>query len=261
MPGFESMSAGVVAWLILVIALSGWVQGALGLGFPMLATPLIAAVTDMRTAVIVVLLPCLACVATNIVKTGSFRAVLARYWAMPFYMIAGAAVGTRVFIAFPQFPYTLLLAGMILFYLNLERLGRTEWPQVKAHPAPFGMLFGVLAGAVEGTANIAAPPLVIYYLALGATPATLVQGLNICFFSGKATQFATLATTGGVEIVQWVATLPLAVVACVAALYGIRVRARIDAMTYRLWLKRALFAIAVILCAQFAYAALFAPRG
>jgi uncharacterized protein len=261
MPGFESMSAGVVVWLICVIALAGAVQGALGLGFPIVATPLIASVTDMRTAIIVVLLPCLACVATNIVKTGSFRSVLARFWAMPFYMIAGAALGTRVFIAFPLFPYTLLLAGMILFYLNLERIGRTEWPLLRAHPGPFGMLFGVLAGTVEGTANIAAPPLVIYYLALGATPATLVQGLNICFFSGKATQFATLATAGGVEIVQWLATLPLAVVACITALYGIRIRNRIDAATYRTWLKRALFAMAVILCAQFLYAALFAQRG
>jgi uncharacterized membrane protein YfcA len=258
MPGFESLSYGVLLWVFLVIALAGAVQGALGLGFPIVATPLIAAVSDMRTAVIVVLLPCLACVATNIAKTGSLRPVLAEFWAMPFYMIAGAALGTRVFIAFPQFPYTLLLAGMILFYLNLERLGRTEWPLLRTHGGFFGMVFGVLAGAVEGTANIAAPPLVIYYLALGVTPATLVQGLNICFFAGKATQFVTLATVGGVEVVQWLATLPLAVVACITAVFGIRIRNRIEAATYRTWLKRALFVMAVILCTQFLYAALFA---
>lgn len=255
MPGFESLSLGVLLWVSLVIALAGWVQGALGLGFPIVATPLIAAVTDMRTAVIVVLLPCLACVATNIVKTGSLRPVLAQFWAMPFYMIAGAALGTRIFIAFPHFPYSLLLAGMILFYLNLERLGRTTWPLLKAHAGPFGVLFGVLAGAVEGTANIAAPPLVIYYLALGVTPVTLVQGLNICFFAGKATQFATLASAGGVAAVQWLATLPLAVVACVTAVYGIRVRNRIDAATYRTWLKRALFVLALVLLAQYAWLA------
>ena len=253
MPGFESLSAGVVIWLICVIALAGAVQGALGLGFPIVATPLIAAVTDMRTAVIVVLLPCLACVATNIAKSGSLRPVLAEFWAMPFYMIAGAALGTRVFIAFPQFPYTLLLAGMILFYLNLERLGRTDWPVLRTHRGFFGTVFGVLAGAVEGTANIAAPPLVIYYLALGVAPATLVQGLNICFFAGKATQFATLATAGGVEVVQWLTTLPLAVVACITAVFGIRIRKRIDAATYRTWLKRALFVMALLLLAQYAY--------
>ena len=105
-------------------------------------------------------------------------------------------------------------------------------------------------------ANIAAPPLVIYYLALGVTPVTLVQGLNICFFTGKATQFATFAAVGGVETVQWVATLPLAVAACLTTIVGVNIRSRIDAATYRTWLKRALFVIALILLTQYAYARL-----
>ena len=255
MPGFESLHLGILLWVVAVIAFAGWVQGALGLGFPMVATPLIAAVTDMRTAVIVVVVPCIACVATNVAKTGSLRPVLARFWAMPLYMVLGAAAGTQLFISFPRFPYALMLAGMILFYLGLERLGRTDWPLLKSHPAPFGALCGVIAGAVEGTANIAAPPLVIYYLALGVAPVVLVQGLNICFLTGKTTQFATLAIAGGVDAMQWFATLPLALVACVTVVYGIRVRNRIDAGTYRTWLKRALFAMALVLVTQYAWLA------
>ena len=253
MPGFESLSPGIVAWVFLVLVLAGLVQGGLGLGFPIVATPLIAAVTDMRTAVILVLLPCLACVATNLLRSGPIRPVLADFWAMPLYMIVGSAAGTRVFIAFPAFPYTLLLAAMILFYLNLERLGRTEWKPLKTHRRFFGMVFGVLAGASEGTANIAAPPLVIYYLALGVTPAMLVQGLNLCFLTGKATQFAMLASAGGVEAVQWLATLPLALAASVATVVGVNIRNRIDARTYRTWLKRALAAMALVLLGQFVY--------
>jgi uncharacterized membrane protein YfcA len=255
MPGFESLSPGIFAWVFLVLVLAGIVQGALGLGFPIVATPLIAAVTDMRTAVILVLLPCLACVATSIVRSGPVRTVLAEFWAMPLYVIAGSAIGTRIFIAFPSFPYTLLLAGMILFYLNLQRLGHTEWKPLKTHRRFFGMAFGVLAGASEGTANISAPPLVIYYLALGVTPAVLVQGLNLCFLTGKATQFATLATAGGVEAIQWLATLPLAVAASAGTIVGVKIRNRIEAQTYRMWLKRALFVMALILLGQFAYQA------
>ena len=56
MAEFESLSLGVLVWAALVIALAGFVQGALGLGFPIVATPLIAFTSDMRTAVIVVLL-------------------------------------------------------------------------------------------------------------------------------------------------------------------------------------------------------------
>lgn len=253
MPGFESFSTGVVLWIVIVIAFSALVQGALGLGFPMVATPLIALVSDMKSAVILVLLPCVATVIANILKGGPLRPVLAEFWMMPFYALAGAFIGTRFFIAFPAFPFTVLLATVILIYLNLDRLGKTDWPLIRRHQALFGLLFGVVAGFTEGTANAAAPPLVIYYLALGLSPVSLVQALNICFFTGKATQFVTLASGGGVSLAQWLITLPFAAVATGGVLYGIRIRNRVSVDTYRRWLKLMLFAVALLLLGQYAY--------
>lgn len=253
MAEFETFSVGVMLWIICVMAVAGFVQGALGLGFPIVATPLIALTTDMRSAVILVLLPCLAAVTANVVKSGSLREALAEFWMMPIYMLIGAAIGTRLFITAPQFPYSLLLAAMIFLYLNLDRLGRADWPLLRERKKLFGVVFGVAAGMSEGTANVAAPPLLIYYLALGLTPSMLVQALNICFFVGKSTQFATLASVGGVGAVQWLATLPLVLVATVTVVYGMRVRTRLKAAAYRMWLKRALYAMALILCAQFLY--------
>jgi len=253
MGGFESLTLEVALWATVVIAFAGFVQGALGLGFPMVATPLIAFTTDMKTAVIWVLLPCLAAVAANVAKTGALREALAQFWMMPLYMLVGAAIGTRLFIMAPQFPYSLLLAAMILLYLNLDRLGRARWTALETHRGFFAAVFGVAAGMSEGMANIAAPPLLVFYLALGLSPAMLVQALNICFFVGKSTQFATLATVGGVPVVQWLATLPLVLVATVTVLYGMKVRTRLDAATYRRWLKHALFVMALLLLVQYAY--------
>lgn len=254
MPGFESLSLGVLLWVAAVMALAGFVQGALGLGFPIVATPLIALTTDMRSAVILVLLPCLAAVTANVVKSGSLRDALAEFWMMPIYMLIGAAIGTRLFIFAPQFPYSLLLAAMIFLYLNLDRFGRADWPLLRERKKLFGVVFGVAAGMSEGTANVAAPPLLIYYLGLGLAPSILVQALNLCFLVGKSTQFATLASVGGVGSTQWLATLPLVAVATVTVVYGMQVRSRLNAASYRVWLKRALFAMALILCAQFLYA-------
>ncbi len=113
------------------------------------------------------------------------------------------------------------------------------------------MIFGIAAGLSEGTANVAAPPLIVYYLALGLEPALLVQALNICFITGKTTQFFTLNAVGGVTATQWLVTVPLMAASTVGALYGSTMRSRIDALTYRRWLKHALLAIAVVLCAPF----------
>ncbi|MGZ9067214.1 MAG: sulfite exporter TauE/SafE family protein [Burkholderiales bacterium] len=253
MPGFEAFGIEILAFIALIMIAAGFVQGALGLGFPMVATPLIALVTDIRTAVIIVLLPCLATVLVSLLRSPGLKSALAEFWMMPFYMLIGAAVGTRIFIAFPEFPYAFLIAALIFSYLNLDRLGRTDWRLVRSHRNVFAAIFGVLGGLSEGTANVAAPPLIVYYLALKLQPTTFVQALNICFFTGKSTQFATLATAGGVSAAQWLTTLPLAAVAASGALYGVHVRNRIDAHAYRRWLVRALLAMALVLCAQYVY--------
>jgi len=252
----DSLSLVLLLWLACVILVAGFLQGALGFGFPFVATPLIAMVTDIRTAIIIVLLPTVATICVALFSSGPLRATLARFWMMPLYMILGAGAGTWVFVSAPDAPYTLVLALLTLFYLNLDRLGRTEWPLVRRHERAFAPLAGVTSGVFEGTANIAAPPLIIFYLSLGLTPAVLVQALNMCFLVGKTTQFTVLATYGGVGMGEWLATLPFVVIGIAGSLIGVRIRNRIDAVAFRIWVKRALFVIALGLVGQYAWSLL-----
>lgn len=252
MPGFEQLSWITLAWVALALAFAGFVQGALGLGFPMLATPMIAAATDMRTAVILILLPCVATTVTNIVMSGPFMHTLRRYWFMPLCMLVGAGIGARLFVAFPQFPFALLLAGVILLYLYLDHLGRVEWAFVPRHRVAAGVGFALLAGLSEGSANVAAPPLLMYLFSLNVDRTAFVQILNLCFTVGKPTQMAILTLEGGVTWTQWAATLPFVIIATGTTIVGIKMRDRIDARTYRRWLLRLLLVIALVLVIQYA---------
>jgi len=253
---FDTLSAELLAWVICVVLVAGLLQGALGFGFPFVATPLIALVSDMRTAIVLVLLPTLATICVALFTSGPLRATLARFWMMPLYMILGSAAGTWAFVAAPNAPYTLVLALLTLIYLSLDRLGRTEWAVVKRNERAFAPLSGLTAGAFEGTANVAAPPLIILYLSLSLTPTMLVQALNICFLVGKSTQFTVLTFRGGVGMGEWLATLPLVAIGVAGSFVGVRIRHRIDAATFRLWVKRALFVIALVLLAQYAWSLL-----
>jgi hypothetical protein len=249
----ESFSLALLAWVAVVILVAGFLQGALGFGFPFVATPLIALVADMRTAIVAVLLPTLATICVALFASGPLKATLARFWFMPLYAMTGAAVGTSIFVAAPQAPYTLVLALLTLFYLSLDYWGRADWPVVRRHERAFAPLSGFTSGIFEGTANVAAPPLIIYYLALGLTPVMLVQALNICFLVGKTTQLTVLTTRGGVGLEEWLATIPLAVIGVAGSITGVRIRNRIDAGTFRVWVKRALLVIALGLIAQYVY--------
>lgn len=253
MPGFESFSFAVMLWIALAVVLAGFIQGALGFGFPFVATPMVAMAADMRTAVITLLLPTLATTVVTLATSGPLGPVLVRFWMMPVYASLGALAGTWLFVAAPNAPYQLLLALIIIVYLNLDRIARGNWPLIRRHERAFGPLAGAAAGLFEGTANVAAPPLIIYYLALGLAPAMLVQALQICFMVGKTTQFTVLTVYGGVPAARWLATLPLIVVAVAASFGGVRVRNRIDAGSFRIWVKRALAVIALVLFAQYVY--------
>ena len=253
MTAIEALPLAVILWLMLAVVFAGFMQGALGFGFPFIATPMVAMVVDMRTAIIIVLLPTLATVAITLVTSGPLGPVMKRFWMMPVYATFGALAGTWLFVAAPDAPYQLLLALIIVVYLNLDRLTRGEWPLLKRHERAFGPVAGLAAGLFEGTANVAAPPLIVYYLALGLAPALMVQGMQLCFLVGKATQFTVLTLHGGVSSAQWLATLPLCVVAVAAGVAGARVRDRIDAVMFRKWVKRALAVIAVALLAKYGY--------
>ena len=256
MTGFESLPHGVMLWIVLAMLLAGVIQGTLGFGFPIIATPLVAMVVDMHTAVITVLLPTLASVLVTLVTSGPPWRVLQRFWMMPIYAFLGALAGTGLFIAAPHGPYLMLLGLVIIAYLNLDRVARGEWPLVRKYERAFGLLAGGAAGFFEGTANVAAPPLIIYYLALGLSPAALVQALQICFAVGKITQFSVLTIYGGVSASQWFATLPLILVAIAAGFGGAHLRKRIHADTFRIWVKRALLLIAFALLVQYAFQAI-----
>ena len=114
-------------------------------------------------------------------------------------------------------------------------------------------MFGLLAGLTESTANVAAPPLLVYYVGLGLSPAAMIQGMNLSFAPGKTIQLLTLATIGSVPPVQWLMTLPLVAITVATQLVGVRVRDRVSAATYRRWLRRCVIAMALVLCAQYAW--------
>jgi uncharacterized membrane protein YfcA len=249
----DSLSPALLAWLLLSVVIASLIHGALGFGFPFIATPLVAIATDMRTAVITLVMPTLAITLVNIVKTGPIVPAVRRFWMIPLFALGGAVIGTWVFIIAPRVPYLLILALVTLAYLNLDRLGLGELPLVRRHERLFAPVAGLFSGIFEGTVNVSGPPLIIFYLALGLAPAMFVQALNISFTVSKLTQLGVLATRGGVTVAEWVATLPLALIAMVVFFGGLRVRNRGSAEAYRAWVKRALLAIALVMLGQYAY--------
>lgn len=244
------LGLGVLAFLAATCLLSGFAHGALGFGFPILATPLVALVIDIKSAIALLAPVTLVLTVISALRGGELGRILREFWFLPLAMALGAWLGTRVLLAAPPEPFVFVLAFTILLYLNLDRLGRGHSELVRATRAASGIAFGFVAGIFEAVANVAGPVLLIYFMLLGLAPQQIVQTLNLCFSMGKGAQTATWAASGQISQAAWLAIGGL-VVPSVAALYaGMRVRSRIDGLTYRRWLRGALWVMAVLLLAQ-----------
>jgi uncharacterized membrane protein YfcA len=253
-PGFGDLPAWTLAFIAGVMLLSGFVHGVIGFGFPIVATPLLTLVLDLKAAILVSVVPTLCLTVLNTFRGGRLRESVGRFWYLPLCLAVGSYVGTRILIVAPGEPFLAVLALVLLVYLNLERLGGAKIGVVRRRPAPFAVAFGFAAGIFEATVNVAGPALLVFFMLAGIPPRTLVQAFNFSFLFGKGAQIATWTIAGGVTAAAWLATLPWAVAACATLAVGWRLHDRADVETYARWLRGFMWIMAATLVVQFARA-------
>jgi len=245
------LGPAVIAFVALACLLAGFGHGALGFGFPIVATPLVALAIDIKSAIALLAPITLALTVISALRGVALSSIVREFWFLPLATALGAWLGTHILLAMPPEPFLLILAGVILLYLNLDRFGRGRSALVERLRMPFGAAFGFVAGVCEAVANVAGPILLIYFMLLGLAPAQIVQTLNLCFSLGKGAQTATWAMSGEISPRGWLLIGALTVPSVAALFAGMRVRNRIDAPTYRRWLRGALWIMAALLLLQF----------
>jgi uncharacterized membrane protein YfcA len=247
----EVILEGPVIAALLAVAFGGLVHGTLGIGFPMVATPLIALVTDVKTAILLTLVPTLIVNVLSIARGGRWSESLGLHWPLAVYTLIGSILGARLLIVADPEPFKLVLAGAILFYLSTSAITRSGWAWIRRYPRASGVGFGSLAGVLVGVSNVAVPALIIYFTELRLAPLAMVQILNLCFFCGKMAQIGTFGFAGYFTNEVLLASIPLALTGTTALFVGMAVRRRIETETYRRLLRKVLLIIAGILILQF----------
>src|SRR5262249_51622493 len=178
-----------------IIAIAGLAHGTLGFGFPIVSTPLVALLVDIKTAVLVTVLPNIAVNMISILRGGNWRASIGRYWPLAVWVVLGTLLGSRLLLTVRHEPLQILLGVMIVVFLCQTRAGRLEWSWVRRRRALAAFVFGVTAGVLSGAVNVALPPLVIYLMTQDLSPIALTQTLNLCFVAGKMVQALALRIT------------------------------------------------------------------
>ena len=245
------LDSTLILFLIGVMVFSGLVHGTLGLGFPLVSTPIIAIFFDVRTAILLTLLPTVVVNIATIIAGTDYSRVFRRFYTLVIFTFLGSIVGTVLLASTDPNPFRILLAVLIFVFLGSNYLGKLPRKRLERHEFTAMLIFGSLAGLSAGTTNVMVAILLVYFLSLELSRASMVPILNTCFLAGKISQIIVFGKMEMIKITLLFETMPLAISALAALLIGQRIREHIPVRTYRRMLEVLLGALAVVLIAQY----------
>jgi uncharacterized membrane protein YfcA len=239
-------------WFALVAAtvFAAVAHGAIGFGFPLLSTPLVALITDVRTAVLTTLLPNIVLNILSVMRGADWRRTLRSYWPVAAWVFVGALVGSAVLAYANPDLLKALLAGLIVFYLLQSRRSQAAHPLLHRHPQASAAVFGLLGGFFSGTVNVAVPPLLIYFTSLELAPLVLTQAMNLSFLVGRSTQVLALVSGGNMGAAWFLLGVPLSAIAVLALRGGFRLQRRFSHAAFMRLMRALLCAMAAVLALQ-----------
>ena len=237
--------------ILSIMLFAGLVHGTLGLGFPMVATPMLAVFFDVRTAILITLLPTVSVNLASIWNSRNSLDSVRRFSLLIGFVLPGSLVGAYILAIADPAPFRLALAGLIFLYLWTNISGRLPRQWLVANVMLAMALFGFTAGFAAGTTNVMVAILIVFFLSLEVPRISMVPVLNACFLVGKISQIVVLSLTGLVTFTLLYETLPLALAAVLALFIGQRIREKIAVEVYRRILHGLLVILAGVLIVQF----------
>jgi hypothetical protein len=221
------MSALEVAACVSAIVLGTLVKAVTGMGFPLIAIPVISLFVSVEAAVCVVALPN---VAMNAALSWRTRGEASHTRDLPVLGVAGilgAILGTRLLVTLPE---QLLMAGLSLVVLGYvgRSLVRPERSLASGTTRRWSPAVGLGAGVMQGAVGISGPLFATWIHAYRLAPNAFVFSVSLLFLLSGGAQLALLVGNGMVSGARlWIALAAIPLVLGTIPV-GERLRDRLD---------------------------------
>ncbi len=243
------MSPPELAVFVVALAFAGLVKGVTGMGLPLFATPILAAVFGARAAVVIMSIPTFVANLLLLVEGWSAVAVLRRIWPIALAGAFGVLVGLFLLVRIDQNLLALVIAGLVVaVLLRGDRLLGDDPRAVRMRV--FGPVLGAVGGVLLGSTSIASPAVAGYFHAMRLSPREFVFALAAVFQILGVVQVVGLWRLGQYDAdVVGVALFALVPMLATFAV-GVRVRRRLDNAVFRRVVAGFLALSAVVLVVQ-----------
>jgi uncharacterized membrane protein YfcA len=212
-----------------VVLVAAFIKGAIG--FPSLATPLLSLFVDVKTAVVLLILPNIVMDGIQFARRGAPLATVRRFGSLLLSGAVGIVLGTRVLTLLSPRAATLILGLFVLIFVTLSATGLA--PKVPARWEPWlSPLAGFAAGVIGGVTNSPATALVLYFQGIGLSKHDFISSVAFTFFFYKLVQLGAVTWYGLLPWSLLWASVALTVVALAGFAVGLRLQDRLDQRTF-----------------------------
>jgi len=216
----------------LALFAGGLSKGATGIALPLIATPIIAMVTDVPTAVGLMSVPIVISNGWQAVSGGLLFVSARRFRTLLVSIPPGVLIGGMVLsLSDPELLFALLGAIVVVFAaLSLYRPGlRLPEGMEKGLAIPVGLA----AGLIGGLSSVFAPVLAVFMLSLRLKPDEFIAAIGLLFFTGGITLALVTAWFSTLTPQGWIAALFAIVPVSAGQIAGQALRRYIDPQTFR----------------------------
>lgn len=174
------------------LLLAAFVKGTTGMGFPVIATPTVALLLDIRTAVTILIIPNLVMDLTQIFRGQLPYEILRRFSGMFLSTVVGVFLGTMVLASLPLWILNLTL-GLIVLSFVAANFFRPEFHIPPHQERKLSPLMGLIGGFLNGMTNAAGPALAIYLYSLRLPKVEFVKSIATIFIVTKTSQLLAVS--------------------------------------------------------------------
>jgi len=228
---------------------AAFVKGASGMGFPLIATPTVALLLDIRVAITILIIPNIVMDVTQVFRGGFPFHVLRRFTWFLLMTVVGVFLGTKVLVTLPLWILNLCLGVMVLVFVfsNWLRFELTISPKLERKlSAPAGLIGGFL----NGMTNAAGPALAIYLYNLRLPKVEFIKSIATIFIITKLSQLIAVSTWNLFNRATLSLSLGVTLFVLLGFYGGLKTQDRINQKTFSRCLLILMFVVGVILVSR-----------
>lgn len=235
-------------WLLFAVALltGGLVKGALGVGLPLVAVPLLSLGMPPHLAIALLVVPVLASNFWQAVEGGRLVPSLQRFGGLIAAQFLATVLTVRMTLALSASQLSAMLAGAVLLAVALMAWKPTLQISASRERA-VGVGVGLLSGLLGGVSSLTGPVIITYLMALRLRRDEFVGSISIIYLSGALPLYGAMLLFGRLGPTELTGSLLALVPMAAGLLAGKALRQHLDDNRFRRVLLVFLIVLAILL--------------